>query len=71
MKGEIFVEANSEGGQYAVRIHDERYETWQNRGLGTIALGEQAREKFIERAVDDNQERVRVILEAGLNEVQL
>lgn len=51
----VFVRANSFAGKYAKRIHDERGETWHNRGPGTIAKGQQAREKFIERAVDEHE----------------
>lgn len=51
---EIYVPSNSPAGKYAVRIHDERYVTWKNRGFGTIMKGPQAREKFIERAMNDN-----------------
>lgn len=50
----VFVPLNSKAGRYAKRIHDERYSTWFNRGPGTERKGEQAREKFIERAILDN-----------------
>lgn len=57
-EGEVFVAANSEAGTYAGKMHDERYITWRNLGVGSIALGGRVRDKFIERAVDDNQKAV-------------
>ena len=51
----VFVRDNSYAGKYAKRIHDERGVTWRNRGPGTIAKGQQAREKFIERAVETHE----------------
>ena len=51
----VFVRDNSYAGKYAKRIHDERGVTWHNRGPGTIAKGQQAREKFIERAIETHE----------------
>lgn len=54
----FYVLRNSEAGAYARRIHDDKGKTWFNRGIGTIAKGPQADEKFIERAIDDNLDYV-------------
>lgn len=55
-KGEacVFVRGNSYAGKYARKIHDEKGRTWHNRGVGTIAKGIQADDKFIDRAVRKN-----------------
>lgn len=58
----VFVRENAPAGKYARRIHDERGVTWRNRGPGTVAKGEHAREKFIERAVQDCEESIGRIL---------
>lgn len=57
LNGVIFVEANSEAGKYAGRIHDEKGLTWHNRGPGTVQKGDQADHKFIERAVLNNEDQ--------------
>lgn len=49
---EVFVASNAEAGSYAVKIHDEKGQTWQKRGPGTQAKGPQADDKFIQRAYD-------------------
>jgi len=51
----VFVASNSEAGRYAARIHDGKGLTWRNRGPGTIQKGARADEKFIDRAVIDNE----------------
>ena len=51
----VFVAANSMAARYAKRIHDEKGQTWRNRGPGTVAKGPRADEKFIERAIADNE----------------
>lgn len=53
----VFVASNSPAGKYARRIHDEKGKTWRNRGPGTIAKGQRADDKFIERAVRDNSDK--------------
>lgn len=67
-KGEmvIFVEANSEAGKYAERIHDKKFVDWKKRGVGTVLKGIRADEKFIERAIKDNEKKIREQLEKGL-----
>ena len=62
----VFVSRNSFAGKYAARIHDERNKTWWDRGPGTIAKGQQAREKFIERAITDNQDKFLSIIESEI-----
>lgn len=57
-EGSIFVSRNSEAGKYAKRIHDEKYISWRNRGIGTIAKGRQADDKFIARALKDSEKAI-------------
>lgn len=59
----VFVAKNSFAGKYAKRIHDEKGVTWKNRGPGTIAKGQRADEKFIERAIKDNEAKFTAIVE--------
>ena len=61
---EIFVPRNSLAGAYAVRIHDERYVTWKNLGSKTKTKGARAREKFITRAISDNESDLAAIIRA-------
>lgn len=63
----IFVRDNSPAGKYAKRIHDEKGRTWRNRGPGTIAKGEQADEKFIERAIRDKGGDIDLIFQDELH----
>lgn len=53
----VFVASNSYAGKYAKRIHDEKGKSWRNRGPGTIAKGSRADDKFVERAIRDNQDK--------------
>ena len=62
---EIYVAANSEAGKYAFRMHEEKGKTWWNRGPGTVAKGTRADHKFIERAITENQPRIREALLKG------
>ena len=62
-KCSVFVAANSFAGKYAKRIHDERYAKWWDRGPGSIAKGRRAREKFIERAVMENESKFHTIID--------
>ena len=59
----VFVSSNSYAGKYAKRIHDEKGQTWRNRGPGTIAKGSRADDKFIERAINSNVEKFKSIIE--------
>jgi len=74
LEGSVFVSANSEAGKYAKRIHDERYKTWQNLGIGSRgkpATGQGVGEKFIERAVDANAVKVGQRIDHELKKVEL
>ena len=59
----IFVASNSFASKYAKRIHDEKGKSWHKRGAGTFAKGQRADDKFIERAIKDNQEKFYKILQ--------
>ena len=61
---EIFVAANSSAGRYAWRIHEEKGKTWFRRGIKTVMRGERADDKFIERALKDNEENIRRIAQS-------
>lgn len=52
----VFVASNAPARKYARRIHDEKGVTWHRRGPGTVAKGQRADDKFIERAIRDNHE---------------
>ena len=71
LRGEVFVAANSEAGKYAERIHDDKYVSWHNRGIGTIAKGSQADDLFIERALDSEAENLDNRIEKALTEAGL
>ena len=68
--GVIFVAANSDAGQYAYRIHNEKGKTWWNRGPGTRAKGPQADDKFIDRAVEANQDLIQQLMEDEIKKVR-
>lgn len=51
----VFVASNSYAGKYARRIHDLKGVAWFRRGPGTVAKGPRADEKFVERAIRDNE----------------
>lgn len=63
----VFVPENSPAGKYAKRIHDEKGSSWHKRGVGTQAKGARADDKFIERAVKDNQEHYQTMLVNALD----
>lgn len=65
----IFVAANSPAGKYAKRIHDEKGKTWWNRGRGTRDKGAQADDKFIERAVDANRDKIAQYIDDEIRKV--
>lgn len=52
----IFVSGNSPASRYAITMHDGKGTKWKNRGVGTQAKGERADDKFIKRAVEENEE---------------
>lgn len=52
-----YVRTPSEAQAYANVIHNEKGKRWFKRGIGTVAKGEKADERFIERARDENLKR--------------
>lgn len=60
----IFVASNSEAGKYGAKIHDEKGTTWRRRGPGTQAKGGRADDKFILRAIVDNEGQILAIIKA-------
>lgn len=52
-----YVRTPSEAQDYANVIHNAKGTRWFKRGIGTVAKGEKADEKFIERARDENLKR--------------
>ncbi len=67
---EIFVPSNSEAGKYARKIHDDKGISWWKRGPGTQAKGPQAREKFILRAIQDNEDTALKIIDSEMEKVK-
>lgn len=67
----VYVAANAPGGKYAAKIHDEKGKTWKKRGPGTVAKGAKADEKFISRAINDEQQNIVRILEDEHRKVTL
>jgi hypothetical protein len=61
---EVFIATNSEAGKYAFRIHEEKGISWHERGPGTITKGTRADDKFIERAVFENERQFGRIITA-------
>ena len=62
----VFVASTAPAGKYAKRIHDEKGITWWRRGPGTVAKGDQADHKFIERAIKDTQKVFVPIMESEI-----
>ena len=73
MQAIVFVAQNSEGGKYAKKIHDERYVTWRRLGPGSIAANKSGKigEKFIERAIVDNEKNIQEALRKKLERIGL
>ena len=73
MQASVFVAQNSEGGKYAKKIHDERYVTWRRLGPGSIAANKSGKigEKFIERAIVDNEKMIQDALRKKLERIGL
>ena len=65
----INVPANSQGGPYAEKMHDEKRKTWRNRGLRTKEKGSKADEKFIYRAAEDSEKKIDELIDAVANEI--
>lgn len=66
---EVYVASNAEAGEYAHIIHDMKGQKWHERGPGTQAKGEQADDKFIERAQPEAAERLRELMARNLKEL--
>ena len=54
IEAHVFVPKGSAAGEYANYIHNMKGIKWFKRGIGTVAKGARADEKFIYRAVHDN-----------------
>lgn len=67
----VYVPRTSLAGKYADYIHNRRFQVpgWQDRGIGTKAKGDRAREKFIQRAMDDNAGKFREIYQKAIGKV--
>ena len=65
----INVPANSRGGKYAEKMHDEKGKTWKNRGPRTKEKGSQAGDKYIYRAAEDVGKEVDTLIDQVANEL--
>ena len=54
----VFIPQGAKAQAYAKYIHDQKGIKWFKRGLGTVAKGPQADEKFISRAVRDSNRTI-------------
>lgn len=72
IEAHIFVPKNSAAGAYANYIHNMKGKKWFKRGVGTVAKGARADEKFIYRAVHDNlreySRMIETVVEKATNE---
>ena len=68
-KAEVYVASNAAAGEYAHIIHDLKGQKWHERGPGTQAKGEQADDKFIERAQPAAMERLKGLMEKALGKL--
>lgn len=59
----VHVPSNSPAGKYAYKMHEEKGQTWHERGVGTVAKGAQADDKFIERAIRDKEPDIAKIID--------
>jgi len=66
-EGAVFVPINSHAGDYARRRHEDQY----SRGPGTRAKGARAGRKYLERAVTDNADKIRLIFQQAAGNVRL
>lgn len=57
LEAHIFVPKNSPAGAYANYIHNQKGIKWFKRGIGTQKKGGRADEKFIARAVKENERK--------------
>ncbi len=63
---EVFIATNSEAGKYAFRMHEQKGISWHERGPGTIQKGGRADDKFIERAINENQDEFAKIIKTEI-----
>lgn len=61
----VFVPRSSAAGKYAHVIHNLRYVRWWKRGPGTRAKGRNAKELFIDRAVEKWLPRMSAAVDAA------
>lgn len=62
----IYVPKSAVAGDYAHYIHDMKGVLWHKRGLGTQHKGSQADEKFIYRAIHDNEPKITKALQTQM-----
>ncbi|NMD86296.1 hypothetical protein HF882_06825 [Victivallis vadensis] len=62
----ISVPSNSQAAPYAVKMHEEEYELGENSRAKQLRTGKTVGRKFISRAIDDNRDRIRKIIESKL-----
>ncbi len=65
----VFIPQGAKAQAYAKYIHDQKGVKWFKRGLGTVAKGPQADEKFIARAVKDSGRTILSTIDAELAKV--
>jgi len=65
----INVPANSNGGKYAEKIHDEKHKSWKKRGPRTREKGIKADEKYIYRAAEDRSKQIDKMIDQVANEL--
>ncbi len=56
---------NAKAKEYAARIHDQRFKTWVNLGIGTLKKPG-AGEKFIARAMNDTEPEILRIIQSAI-----
>jgi len=69
VEGIVFVAANSEAGKYAKFIHDAKGSGWNRRGPGTRQKGTRSDDKFIERAISENESNIVAIIKSEIEKV--
>ena len=66
---EVFIATNSEAGPYAFRMHEMRGKEWWNRGPGTISKGPKAGDRFIERAIVDQEGNILSMIQSAQDDI--
>lgn len=62
----VFIPQGAPAQAYAKYIHDQKGVKWFKRGIGTVAKGPQADEKFIARAMKDSSQTILRNLDAEI-----